>query len=90
MNKTDLAEDIARRCDTSKVMAENCLSAVLDSITEALARGDRVQLVGFGTFQTTQKASRVGRNPITGEQIAIQEKKSPSFKAGKALRDAIS
>lgn len=73
----------------TKKDAEKAVNALFASIEEALARGDKVQLVGFGTFEVKERAARVGRNPRTGEEISIAATKVPVFKAGKALRDAV-
>ncbi|MCG0277884.1 MAG: HU family DNA-binding protein [Thermanaeromonas sp.] len=73
----------------TKKDAEKAVNAIFASIEEALARGDKVQLVGFGTFEVKERAARVGRNPRTGEEISIAATKVPVFKAGKALRDAV-
>ena len=89
MNKTDLIDAIALSADISKAAAGRALDAALDSITETLQKGDQVTLVGFGTFSVKERAARTGRNPQTGEPIQIKASKSPGFKAGKALKDAV-
>ena len=89
MNKAQLIDAIASEADLPKTVASKALDAVLSSITNALAEGDIVSLVGFGNFQVKVRAARVGRNPKTGEEIQIREAKVPSFKAGKALKDAV-
>lgn len=89
MTKTDLINAIAEKASLSKKDSEKALSAVLDSITEALVAGDKVQLVGFGTFETRERKAREGRNPSTGETISIPACVAPAFKAGKALKDAV-
>jgi len=89
MNKTELVAAVAAKAELSKKDAEAAVKAVVDSITEALADGDKVALVGFGTFDVKTRAARTGKNPRTGEQIEIPEAKVPSFKAGSALKDAV-
>ena len=89
MNKTELVDAIAASADISKAAAGRALDAVTDSITDALKKGDQVSLVGFGTFQVKDRAARTGRNPQTGAPIEIAAAKIPSFKAGKALKDAV-
>lgn len=89
MNKTDLVSVVAEKAQMTKKDAEKALSAVLDSVGEALAKGDKVQLVGFGTFEVRSRAARTGRNPLTGEEIKIPAAKVPAFKPGKALKDAV-
>ncbi|WP_201786452.1 HU family DNA-binding protein [Neomoorella mulderi] len=85
----DLVASVAEKTDLTKKDAEKVVSAVLASIEEALAQGDKVQLVGFGTFEIKERAARVGRNPRTGEEIEIAATRVPVFKAGKALREAV-
>ena len=89
MNKTELISKIAADAGLSKKDSEKALTAALDAITEALAAGDKVQLVGFGVFDVKESAARTGRNPKTKETIEIPASKAPQFKAGKALKDAI-
>lgn len=90
MNKTELVAAIAEKTGGNKKDAEANLNAVLESITEALSNGERVQLIGFGTFETRERAAREGRNPRKPDQvIKIPACKAPSFKAGKALKDAV-
>lgn len=89
MNKTELIAEIAEKASLSKKDAEKALSAVLDTITATLTAGDKVQLVGFGTFETRQREARTGRNPRTNEAIEIPASTVPVFKAGKALKDAV-
>lgn len=88
MNKSQLIEQIAAGADISKVAAGKALDTLTDSITGALKEGDDVALVGFGTFSVRERSARSGRNPQTGETIQIAAAKVPSFKAGKALKDA--
>ena len=90
MNKTELVAAIAEKTDLTKKDAELALTAVVESITEALVKGDKVQLIGFGSFEVKNRAARVGRNPKTKEAIQIPASKTPVFKAGKALKDAVS
>jgi len=89
MNKVELIARIAENARISKRDAELILNATLESITEALARGEKVSLTGFGSFETRQRAAREGRNPRTGETIKIDAQNTPAFKAGKALKDAV-
>jgi DNA-binding protein HU-beta len=89
VNKTDLIDAIASAADLSKADAGRALDAVVDSITDSLKKGDPVSLVGFGTFQVKHRAAREGRNPQTGATIQIRASNVPSFKAGKALKDAV-
>ncbi|MDN5326368.1 MAG: DNA-binding protein HU-beta [Moorella sp. (in: firmicutes)] len=89
MNKMDLVASVAEKTDLTKKDAEKVVNAVLASIEEALAQGEKVQLVGFGTFEIKERAARVGRNPRTGEEIQIAATRAPVFKAGKALKDAV-
>ena len=88
MNKSDLIDQIAASTDISKA-AGAALDATIDSITDALKDGEQVVLVGFGTFHVKDRAARTGRNPRTGETIQIKASKSPGFKAGKVLKDAV-
>ena len=89
MNKQELIDNIASSADITKADAGRALDSVLDSITGALKGGDSVVLVGFGTFSVRDRKARTGRNPQTGEAIQIAAAKVPSFKAGKALKDAV-
>ena len=89
MNKTELIAAVAEKADLSKKDAEAAITATVDAITEALTQGEKVQLVGFGSFEVKTRAARVGRNPKTGEEIPISEARLPVFKAGKALKDAV-
>jgi len=89
MNKSQLVEHIAQTADLSKAQAEHALKATLNGISDALASGDEVAFVGFGTFKVSERAARTGRNPKTGEEIQIAASKTPTFKAGKALKDAV-
>ena len=89
MNKTDLVAAVAAKAEVSKKDADAAVKAVFDAITEALAEGEKVSLVGFGTFEVKTRAARSGKNPRTGEVIDIAETKIPSFKAGSALKGAV-
>ena len=89
MNKTELIAAIAAKTALSKKDAEKALNAAIDSITAALVEGDKVQLVGFGSFETKTREARTGRNPRTGEDIQIAASRTPAFKAGKALKDKV-
>ena len=89
MNKNDLIASVATGAGLSKADAEKAVDAVFDSITNSLKGGQEVRLVGFGTFVVTKRAATEGRNPRTGEKIAIPASKQPKFKAGKALKDAV-
>ena len=89
MTKTDLISAVAEKSGLTKKDAEKAVAAVIDSITETLANGEKVQLVGFGTFEIRERAERTGRNPRTKEATTIPASKAPVFKAGKAFKDAI-
>ncbi|MBE6984584.1 MAG: HU family DNA-binding protein [Ruminococcaceae bacterium] len=89
MNKTELIAKIAEKSGLSKKDAEKALGAVVDSITEAMANGDKVMLVGFGSFEVKAREARMGRNPKTKEAIEIPASKAPVFKAGAALKNAV-
>ena len=89
MNKTELVAAVAAKAELSKKDAEAAVSAVLDSVKDALADGDKVSIVGFGTFAVKERAARTGLNPQTKAKIEIPASKAPSFKAGKALKDAV-
>ncbi len=89
MNKTELINAVAAKAEISKKDAEKALAAVLGSIEDALKAGDKVQLIGFGTFEVKERAARTGHNPKTGAAIEIAAAKVPSFKAGAALKTAI-
>jgi len=89
MNKNELIAKIAEKSALSKKDAEKALTAVIDSITEAMVAGDKVMLVGFGSFEVKAREARMGRNPKTTEAIEIPASKAPVFKAGKALKDAV-
>ena len=89
MNKTELIASIADKAALSKKDAEKALNAFVASIEDALKAGDKVQLVGFGSFEVRERAARKGRNPLTKKEITIAASKAPVFKAGKAFKDAI-
>ena len=89
MNKVELINAVAASAELSKKDAEAAVSATLDAITAALQEGDKVQLVGFGSFEVKKRAERTGRNPKTKETIQIPASKVPVFKAGKALKDSV-
>lgn len=89
MNKGELVNAIAEKTGATKKATEEALNAVLDSIKDALVKGEKVQLVGFGSFETKVRAARKGKNPQTGAEIKIPACKAPSFKAGKALKDIV-
>jgi DNA-binding protein HU-beta len=89
MNKQELISNIAEKVGKSKKDVEAVINALLSEITEALQKGDRVQFVGFGTFETRKRAGRTGRNPATGEPITIAEATVPVFKPGNKLKDAV-
>ncbi len=89
MNKSELVSAIAAQAGLSKKDAEKAVVAFMDEVTAALKKGDKVSLVGFGTFEVKQRAERIGRNPRTKEQITIPASKTPVFKAGKSFKDAM-
>lgn len=89
MNKTELVAAMAEQAELSKKDAEKALKAFVEVVTDELKKGEKIQLVGFGTFEVTERAAREGRNPLTGEKMQIKASKAPKFKAGKALKDAV-
>jgi len=89
MNKAELVASIAQKSNLSKKDAEQALNAVLSSIEDALVRGEKVQLIGFGSFEVRERAERKGRNPQTKEEITIKASRIPIFRVGKALKDAV-
>jgi len=89
MNRQELVAAIAKEAKISKKDAEAAVKAFMDVVTKQLKKGQKVQLVGFGTFEVTKRAAREGRNPQTGETMKIKACKAPKFKAGKALKDAV-
>ena len=90
MNKSELVSAIAENADLTKAAAGRALDATIDAITESLKNSEAVTLIGFGTFEVRDRAARSGRNPRTGETIQIKAAKNPAFKAGKALKEAVS
>ena len=89
MKKQELVAAIAQEAEISKKVADKALAAAINAISKALADGDKIQLVGFGTFEVRERAARTGKNPRTGEMIKIAASKVPAFKAGKALKDVV-
>ena len=89
MNKAELVAAIADKTELSKKDSEKALKAFIDVVTEELKKGEKVQLVGFGTFETSERAAREGRNPQAGKTMKIPASTAPRFKAGKALKDAV-
>lgn len=93
MNKSELVEALAEKMDTTKADAQRTIDAIFDTkdgvLTETLVKGERVQITGFGTFETRKRKARTGRNPRTGEEIKIGPTVSPSFRPGKALKEAV-
>lgn|SRR3990167_4230251 len=90
MNKAEFIEFVAEKLQASKVDTEKSINAVLEGIEELLAKGEAITFVGFGTFKVSERAARIGRNPRTGEALNIPAMTMPVFKAGKALKDAVS
>ena len=89
MNKQELVDQVAKKADLPKVKAQEAVEAIFETIKGSLKEGDEVRLVGFGTFSVSARAATTGRNPRTGEAIAIAASKQPKFKAGKELKDAV-
>lgn len=89
MKKSEFVKCVAKKTGMSQAACSECLDAMIECITDALKKGDSVSLIGFGTFAVKERAARQGRNPRTGETIQIKAAKVPSFKAGKALKDAV-
>lgn len=89
MNRTELIKQVAQEANLTQKDATASVQAVLDQITQALAKGDSVQLIGFGTFEVRERSARTGRNPQTGEEMFILGGKTPAFKAGKSLKEAV-
>ena len=89
MNKTELVAAISEKTELTKKDSEKALKALIDVVAEELKKGEKVQLVGFGTFEVSERAARTGKNPQTGAEIKIAACKVPKFKAGKALKDAV-
>lgn len=89
MNKSELIAEVAAKADLTKKDADAAVNAAIETITETLKQGDKVQLVGFGTFEVRQRGARAGRDPRTNQAIKIPASKAPAFKAGKALKDTV-
>ena len=89
MNKAELLSTVAERAEMSKKDTARVVDTLMDTIAEALAKGEKVQLVGFGNFEVRERSARKGRNPQTGEEIQIQASKTPAFKPGKALKEKV-
>ena len=89
MNKTELISAMSEKSELTKVDTEKALKAFIDTVTEELKNGGKVQLVGFGSFEVAERAARKGRNPKTSEEIMIPASKSPKFKAGRSLKDIV-
>jgi len=89
MNKSDLIQAVANRSGLTKKDSASAVDAIINSITDSLTKGEKVQLVGFGTFEVRSRKAREGRNPATGEVINIEASKAPAFKAGKALKGKV-
>ncbi len=89
MNRKELAEALAKKTDTSNASADRTIAAVIDIISGALKKGDKVSLVGFGSFEVRKRAARIGRNPKTGAELKIKASKAPAFKAGATLKAAV-
>lgn len=89
MNKTELVANVAETAGLTKKDAEKAVNALFTTVQQALVEGDKIQIIGFGTFEVKERAARTGRNPRTGEDIKIPASKNPVFKAGKALKDAV-
>lgn len=89
MNKAELIAAVAENADMTKKDAEKAVKAFIDVVTEELKKGEKVQIVGFGTFKVSERAAREGRNPHTGETMMIKASKAPKFEAGKAFKDAL-
>jgi DNA-binding protein HU-beta len=89
MNKSELIDAVAQGADISKAAAGKALDAAIEAVVKAVSKGDTVTLVGFGTFKSSKRAARTGRNPQTGKEIKIAASKVPGFKAGKGLKDAV-
>ncbi len=89
MNKTELISEVAQKADMTKKDAEKVVNAFFSTVEASLKAGDKVQLIGFGTFEVRERQARKGRNPQTGEEISIPAARVPAFKSGKALKDAV-
>ena len=89
MNKEELVKEVAKKAKVSQKAAADVIAATLETVTKSVAKGQKVTLVGFGTFEVSEREAREGRNPLTGEKITIAASKNPKFKAGKALKDMV-
>lgn len=89
MNKSELIDVMSQKMEVNKKDAEKALTAFMDVVTDEMIKGEKIHLVGFGTFEVTERAERMGRNPKTGESLLISSSKNPKFKAAKALKDAV-
>ena len=89
MNKTELVEAIAKQAGLSKKASDDAVKAFVETVTKELKKGEKVTLIGFGTFEVSKRSARKGRNPQTGAEIKIKASKAPKFKAGKALKDSV-
>ncbi|WP_096202570.1 HU family DNA-binding protein [Bacillus sp. FJAT-45350] len=89
MNKTELVNEVAERSELSKKDATSAVNAIFETISDTLAKGETIQLIGFGNFEVRERAARKGRNPQTGEEIDIAASKTPAFKPGKQLKEAV-
>ncbi len=89
MNKTEFIAEVAKKAEIDKKDSEKAVNAVIDVIADQLAKGEKIQFVGFGTFEVRERAAKQGRNPKTGEAITVPASKAPVFKAGKVLKDAV-
>ncbi|WP_110113821.1 HU family DNA-binding protein [Bacillus sp. CGMCC 1.16541] len=89
MNKTDLVNAVAEKSELTKSDATKAIDSLLDVISTTLGKGEKIQLIGFGTFEVRERAARTGRNPQTGEEMQIPASKVPAFKAGKELKEAV-
>ena len=89
MNKNELIAEVADKCGMTKAQTAECIDCFISVVSKSMSKGEEVRLVGFGTFNVTQRAASEGRNPRTGERIQIPASKQPKFKAGKGLKDAV-
>ena len=89
MNRSELISAVAEQASLSRKEADAAVSALIDVVTDTLKKGDKLSLIGFGTFEVSERAAREGKNPLTGEKIQIPACKIPKFKAGKALKDSL-
>ena len=89
MNKEELVKEVSKKAKVSQKAAADVIAATIETVTKSVAKGQKVTLVGFGTFEVSEREAREGRNPLTGEKITIAASKNPKFKAGKALKDMV-